>query len=41
MSTYERTRETRTDEENRRNKEDLKQGAEALKRIYGRTAEIQ
>ena len=38
MSNYERTRETRTDEENRRNKEVLKQEAEALERIYGSTA---
>ena len=37
----ERTRGTRTDEENRRNKEVLKQGAESLERIYESTAEIQ
>ena len=40
-SKHKRTRGIRTDEENRRNKEVLKQGAEALERIYGSTAEIQ
>ena len=41
MSKHERARGTRTDEENRRNKEVLKQETEALEGIYGSTAEIQ
>ena len=40
-SKHERTRGTRTDEENRQNKEVLKQGTEALEGIYGSTAKIQ
>ena len=40
-SKFERTRGTRTKEENRRNKEVLKQGAEAHWGIHGSTAEIQ
>ena len=40
-SKHERTRGTRSDEENRRNKRVLKQGAEALEVIYGSTAEVQ
>ena len=40
-SKHERTRGARTDEENRRNEEVLKQGTEALEVIYGNTAKIQ
>ena len=40
-SEHEGTRGTRTHEENRRDKETLKQRAEAHKGIHGSTAEIQ